>query len=202
MDAMSLLYALHQILIQHSYQLATSIHQRQLSLQTWTKNFKKEILSYFQKNKHIIFCYRISREGISYRKQRITGCFEKAFFMYYLIENEDDLNKFLQKYSDNISNGMEGHFSWKIFCVPQEKCVTFLPRGIIETCNIFCICRLADVFDSRYWRTSHSENALQLEVMRYPVDLIAHQHGLVSESYHYIYSSYKKFLIEKSLIAD
>ena len=54
------------------------------NFQKWRDNFSQIALYYLQSKGHILFCY----------KRVVLKCFEKAFFMYYLIENKDALNNF------------------------------------------------------------------------------------------------------------
>ena len=98
---------------------------------------------------HIIFCCRIKGKGISYGNysRRITKFLQKSSFMYHLIETQNEVMQFLDEYADNMLY-REGHFSWKVFLVPQKACKTFLPEEIIKK---WCAsCRCINVVE-RFW---------------------------------------------------
>ena len=121
----------------------TVLQQQQIFFR-WRESFSQVALSYLQNQGHILFCYRISRESTFCYKRVIPRCFEKAFFMYYLIENKDALNNFLRKYLDDVSSRRDAYFGFNMFCLPQERCRMFLPEGITKFQEI-CICQLMSI---------------------------------------------------------
>ena len=138
-----------------------------VNFQKWRENFSVVALYYLQSKGHILFCYRISRESTFCYKRVVPRCFEKALFMYYLIENKDDLNNFLREYLDDVCSSREAYFSYETFCASQEGCRAFLPEEIIKFQEI-CICRLMSISSALGNSYFGLESLLKAENQRCP----------------------------------
>ena len=91
---------------------------------------------------HVIFFYNASSSGGACRHRMQPDFFHRESFLYFLIDEKDELKQFLFKRECEFLESSTRSLRYQAFCIPQKECMTFLPQEIIGNRTNICLCHL------------------------------------------------------------